>query len=184
MKKNILLFSFGFCTLINAQTSPPTIKNPLTTTNGLKINSRRGTLIEKRIFDLAKFKNLNIQKIVTKDMSDSSAENVLGIMYEYETFDTVSKKTLTIEKSELSKLIHSLQTLEQKENETKLGQETKYKFLTMSNIEFGGIYSEKQKSWINYIKIPSAPYNQSLNEFSKDEMKELIKILKNAEQNL
>jgi hypothetical protein len=183
MKKYILLFSFGFCSLLSAQTSPPVIRNPLTTFGGLKINSRKGTLIEKKIYDLGKFKNLNIQKIVTKDISDISTESVLGIMYEYETFDAISKKTLTIEKSELSKLIQSLQILEQKENESTPGQEVKYKFLTMSNIEFGGVYNEKQKSWINYIKIPST-LNQSLNEFSKDELKEMIKILKTAEQNL
>ncbi|SHF88937.1 hypothetical protein [Chryseobacterium sp. OV279] len=184
MKKSILLFSFGFCTILSAQTSPPVIKKPLTTSSGLKINSRKGTLIEKKIYNLAKFKTLDIQKIVTKDMSDQTAESVLGIIYEYETFDNTSKKTLTIEKAELSKLIQSLQTLEQKENEGKPDQEVKYKFLTLNNIEFGGIYNEKLKSWINYIKIPSTLYNQSLNEFSKDELKELIKILKNAEQNL
>ncbi|REC78603.1 hypothetical protein DRF60_09150 [Chryseobacterium elymi] len=184
MKKNFLLLLFGFCALVSAQTSPPIIKNPLTTSSGLKINSRRGTLIEKRIYDLAKFRNLNVQKIVTRDMSDNSTESVLGMTYEYETFDTASKKTLTIEKAELSRLIQSLQILKEQENKGKPDQETKYKFMTMSNIEFGGIYSKEQKSWINYIRMPSSPYNQSLNEFSKDELKELIEILENAEQNL
>lgn len=186
MKKSISIVSFVFCTLVCAQniTPPPIIKNPLTTYGGLKINSRRGTLIEKRTVELAKFKNLNIQKIVTKDMSDDSTETVLGIMYEYENFDNVSKNTYTIEKPELSKLIQSLQLLEQKENETKSSQESKYKFLTMSNIEFGGVYNERRKSWTNYVKMPLTFMNQSPNEFSKDELKELINILKNAEKEL
>lgn len=186
MKKSILLTSVVLCTFANAQTSPPITRNPLSTSNGLKINSRKGTLIEKRTVDLAQFKSLNIQKIITKDLSDNSTETVLGIMCEYETYDHISKKTLTIEKSELSKLIQSLQTLEQKEKEgnPKSNQETKYKFVTMSNIEFGSVYSEKLKSWINYIKMPSVLYSQNLNEFNRDELKELINILKKAEQEL
>lgn len=184
MKNGILLLSVVLCALANAQTAPPIIRNPLTTYKGLKIDSRKGTLIEKQTVDFAKFKNLNIQKIITKDLSDNSAESVLGIMYEYETFDHISKKTLTIEKTELSKLIHALQILEQKEKEAQSNNDTKYKFVTMSNIEFGGVYSEKLKSSVNYIKMPSAPYGQNLNEFNTDELKELIKILKKAEQEL
>ncbi|PWN59013.1 hypothetical protein [Chryseobacterium viscerum] len=117
-------------------------------------------------------------------MSDDSTETVLGIMYEYENFDNVSKNTYTIEKPELSKLIQSLQLLEQKENETKSSQESKYKFLTMSNIEFGGVYNERRKSWTNYVKVPLTFMNQSPNEFNKDELKELINILKKAEKEL
>ncbi len=186
MKKIIILVSGVFCTSAIAQYSPPAFQKPSTvstTSNGLTINSRRGTLVEKQIYNLAKFKNLNIQKIVTKDLSDHSSESLLGIMYEYETYDEISKRTLTIDKKELTKLIQSLQILDQKENE-KVAQETKYKFVTMSNIEFGGIYSENQKNWNNYIKFPSGIYQQSLNQFDKDELKALIKILKNAEQEL
>jgi hypothetical protein len=187
MKKIIILISGVFCTSAIAQSSPPPAfqksSTVSTTSRGLTINSRRGTLVEKQIHNLSKFKNLNIQKIVTKDLSDLSSESLLGIMYEYETYDEISKRTLTIDKKELTKLIQSLQTLYQKENE-KIAQETKYKFVTMSNIEFGGIYSENQKGWNNYIRFPSAIYQQSLNQFSKDELKELIKILNNAEQEL
>lgn len=83
----------------------------------------------------------------------------------------------------MRKLIQALQTVEQKENE-KAGQETKYKFVTMSNIEFGSVYREKLSSWVNYIKILSNHFNQNLLEFSKDELKELITILKKAEQEI
>lgn len=184
MKKIIAIISFTIYYSVNAQTAPPIIKNPLITSNGLKINSRKGTLIEKRIINLATFKSLNIQKIIIKDTSDNTTENALGIMTEYETYDNISKKTLTIEKPELSKLIQSLQTLEQKENDNKNYPETKYKFVTLNNIEFGSIYKENTRIWSNYIKLPFIAYNQNLVEFNKNELKELIKILKNAEQDL
>ncbi|WP_103234775.1 hypothetical protein [Chryseobacterium viscerum] len=184
MKRIIILISCALSTWTTAQIAPPpTIQRSNTTSRGLTVNSRKGTLIEKKISNLGKFKNLNIQKIVTKDISDSSSESLLGIMYEYETFDEISKKTLTVDKNELGKLIQALQTVEQKENE-KTTQETKYKFVTMSNIEFGSIYREKLSSWVNYIKIPSHYLNQNLLEFNKDELKELIGVLKKAEQEL
>lgn len=184
MKKIIITISCACCMSVIAQTSPPPIFSKTSiTTAPPKINSRKGTLIEKKINTLAKFKNLNIQKIVTKDLTDNSSETVLGVMYAYETYDEISKKTVTIEKPELTKLIVSLQTLEQREND-KNNQETKYKFVTLSNIEFGGVYNKEQNLWTNYIKFPSGNYRNSLNEFSKDELKELIKILKNAEQEL
>lgn len=184
MKKIIVTISCLCCISLIAQTSAPLPFSRASTTAGvLKINSRKSTLIEKKTVALAKFKDLEFQKIITRDLSDNSSETVLGVMYEYETYDEVSKKTLTIEKQELSKLIVSLQTLEQKEND-KADQETKYKFVTMSYIEFGGVYSKLQNRWINYIKLSSGSYSRSLNEFSKEELKDLIRILKKAEQEL
>lgn len=117
-------------------------------------------------------------------MSDNSTENVLGIMTETETFDTISKKTLTIEKAELIKLLLSLQILDQKGNETQNQEYTKYKFVTLSNIEFGCVYRSYAKNWIHYIKLPSSFNNQNLIEFDKTELKQLIKILKSAEEQL
>lgn len=182
MKKIIVTISCVCCISLMAQTSPPPPFSRASTTIGaLKINSRKSTLIEKKTVVLAKFKNLEFQRIITKDLSDNSSETVLGVMYEYETYDEISKKTLPIEKQELSKLILSLQTLEQKEND-KADQETKYKFVTMSYIEFGGVYNKLQNSWTNYIKLPSG--SRSLHEFSKEELKDLIRILKKAEQEL
>ena len=184
MRKFVILTSLAISSVLTAQISSPIPRSSsLTTSNGLKINSRKSILIEKQIFNLGKFKNLNFQKIVSKDMSDNSAENVLGIMIEYETYDNISKKTLTLEKSEVSKLIQSLETLEKKENE-KTNIETKYKFVTMSNIEFGSVYDENLKKWTNYIKFPSTMFSQNLNEYTTDELKDLIKILKNAEKEL
>ncbi|MGN7707718.1 hypothetical protein [Chryseobacterium sp. 22543] len=183
MKRIIIMISCVSGVWAAAQIAPPPVQRSTTTSRGLPINSRKGTLIEKKIINVGKFKNLNIQKIETKDASDNLSETFLGIMYEYETFDQISKKTLTIDKNELGKLIQALHTVEQKENE-KSNQETKYKFVTMSNIEFGSVYRKKLSSWVNYIKIPSSHYNQNLLEFSKEELKELIGILKKAEQEL
>ncbi|PQA97023.1 hypothetical protein B0A69_02955 [Chryseobacterium shigense] len=185
MRKITILSSLIFYTIIQAQTSPPpVIKNPLTTFGGLKVNSRKGTLIEKKTIDVAKFKNLNIQKIITKDLSDNTTENVLGIMSETETYDNISKRTLTIEKPELSKLIQALQTIEVKQSETKNNQGSKYKFETFSNIEFGSVYKENSKNWINYIQLPMNFANQNFTEFNNVELNELIKVLKTVEQEL
>ncbi|PWN71603.1 hypothetical protein C1631_002980 [Chryseobacterium phosphatilyticum] len=184
MRKIIISICCTVCISLTAQISPPpSFQRSSITTTPPKINSRKGTLIEKKVSTLIKFKSLNLQKITTKDLSDNSIETVLGIMYEYETYDEISRKTLTLEKKELGNLILSLQKLEQKEHE-KIDQETKYKFVTLNNIEFGGIYNESQTRWINYIKFPSGSYGRSLNEFTREELKELIKTLKNAEQEL
>lgn len=105
-------------------------------------------------------------------------------MTEYETFDKISKRTLTVEKPELSKWIESLAILEQKENERIGNSNKKYKFVLNNNIEVGGVYKEKEKIWINYFKFSSDFYSKNIEEFSKAELKELIKILKKAEQKL
>ena len=183
MKKLATLGFIIICSYSFAQSVPPTFKSTSSTSENLKINSRRSVLIEKQISNIGKFKNLNIQKIVSKDISNDSTEKVLGIMTEYETSDNISKKTLTIDKPELSKLIQSLLILQQKEND-KTEVETKYKFLTLSNIEFGGVYNEQTKKWTNYIKFPSTIYSQNLNEYSKEELKDLISILKKVESEL
>ena len=92
MKRIIILISCAIDTWVTAQiVPPPTIQRSNTTSRGLTVNSRKGTLIEKKIINLGKFKNLNIQKIVTKDISDNSSDTFLGIMYEYETFDEIFK---------------------------------------------------------------------------------------------
>lgn len=185
MRKITILSSLIFYTIIQAQTSiPPVIKNSLTTFGGLKVNSRKGTLVEKKTIDVAKFKNLSIQKIITKDLSDNTTENVLGIMSETETYDNISKRTLIIEKTELSKLIQALQTIEFKQTETKTNQDSKYKFETFSSIEFGSIYKQDSKNWINYIQLPMTFMNQNLTEFNNSELKELIKVFKSIEQEL
>lgn len=184
MKRMIILISCVLSAWVSAQTAPtPTVQRSNTTSRGLTVSSRKGTLIEKKIINLGRFKNLNIQKIITKDVSDNASETLLGMMYEYETFDEISKKTLTIDKNELGKLIQALQYVEQKEND-KTHQEIKYKFVTMSNIEFGSVYREKVSLWVHYIKIPSHYLNQNILEFTKDELKELIAILKKAETEL
>ena len=184
MKKLITLLSVTVAIHSIAQETLPTFKNPPLTSSGLKINSKRSVLTEKEIVNLSKFKNLNIQKIVVKDLSDNSTESYLGMMMEYETFDRISKKTLTVEKSELSKLAQSLQTMEQKENEKIGNSEKKYKFALNNNIEFGAVYKENLKTWVNYYIFPTEYYSHSINEFSKDELKELIKLLINAEKEL
>ncbi len=183
MKKISLLVFIAINSALIAQNIPTNFKSSTSTGKGLSINSRRSALIEKQIFNLGKFKNLNFQKIVSKDISDNSIEKVCGIMIEYETYDNISKRTLTIDKPELSKLIQSLIILQQKENE-KTEIETKYKFQTISNIEFGGVYNEETKKWTNYIKFPSTMYSQNLNVYSKEELTDLINLLKKVESEL
>lgn len=166
-----------------AQNILPVSNNSVLTKPNTRINLRKSSLIEKQILDVAKFKNVIFQKIIFKDISDNSTESTLGISSRYESFDNVSQKTLTIEKLELEKLIKSLLILEQKERETS-NHKTRYKFVTISNIEFGGIYDEEENNWKNYVKFPLNPYNQDLNIYSKDELKDLIKILQDIENEL
>lgn len=184
MKKIISLLILSFGIAATAQNSPPVIKNPLITSSGLKIKSREGSLTEKEIINLSKFKNLNIQKIILKDLSNDSEENSLGLMMEYETFDRVSKKTLTVEKNELRKLIEALETIEKKENSNGGSSNKKYKFVLANSIEVGAVYKEYSKIWVNYFIFPTEFYSHSVNEFSRDELKELVRILKNAEKEL
>ena len=185
MKKLIilLLISSGLRSIAQV-TSPPIIKNPLQTSVGSTISSKKDILVEKETVNLSKFKTLNLQKITLKNLSDNTSETSLGMMVQYETFDCISKKSLTVEKSELSKLVHSLQTMEQKENEKIGNSEKKYKFALNNNIEFGAVYKESLKTWVNYYIFPTEHYSHSINEFSKDELKELIKLLINAEKEL
>lgn len=185
MKKliSLLLISFGLHSIAQV-TSPPIIKNPLRTSGGLTVSSKKDILLEKEIVNLSKFKNLNLQKITLKDLSDNTTETSLGMMMEYETFDRISKKTLTVEKRELPKIIQSLENLAQKENEKTVDSEKKYKITLMNNIEIGAVYKESLKTWVNYYIFPTEYYSHSVNEFSKDELKDLIKLLRNAEKEL
>lgn len=183
MKKLLLLLSIFFYMISAAQLPPPVLSSRKNTGNQLKISSRKSALIQKETFTLGKFKTLNFQKIVSKDLTDNTSESVFAIMILTETYDQIWKKTLTIDKSELSKLISALQVVQQKEQE-KTVEETKYKFVTNSGIEFGSVYNNESKLWHNYITFPSGSFNQSFIKFSKDELKDLIKLLKNAEQKL
>lgn len=161
----------------------PSIPKGMTTNNGMKINARKSTMVEKQMINIGKFKSLNFQKISLKDLADNSIENTLGIMLQWETYDYISKKTLIIEKPELVKLISSLQVLEQKEN-TKIDNPTKYKFLTINNIEFGAIYNNELKKWSNYINFPSDLNSKNIITFDKEDLKELLTLLIKAEREL
>ena len=80
------------------------------------LNSKKETLIEKEIIHLGEFKDLIFQKIILKDLSDNSTVSNFGIMTFHETFNTISKRTITLKKEEFDKLIESLLKIEQKSN--------------------------------------------------------------------
>lgn len=177
-----MLLAFGFSSFTLAQNTPPPPIKHINTTQNLLNNSKKSTLIEKQIVQISKFKNLNFQVITTTDLSTSTSEKYLGISTEFETYDTISKKTLTVDKTELSKLIDALQVLSQKENEKISAIERKYKFETRSNIEFGAVFNEKNNAWLNYIDFPASFNQKFLIEFSKNELNDLIKLLKSASE--
>lgn len=184
MKKTIISSLF-IITFSSSYAQPPRQRSTL---GGLEQNyqnfsSRKETVIEKEIIKLGKFKDLNFQKIVLKDLSDNSTLNVFAIMALSETFDNISKKTITFEKEELTKLIDALQKIQQNSSK-KPDNETKYKYLTKNNIEVGSNYNPVSKTWEHYLKFAPQFYSQDLIQFSSDELNELIKMLKTAEQKL
>ncbi len=184
--KKILLSNFLLLMvmLINAQ--PPTVRS--TIVNPLKVNyqnfsSRKQTLLEKQIIKLGDFKGLILEKIILKDTSDNSSLSVLGLMSFSETFDQISKKTTILEKEDLSKLLQTLVKLEQNAT-SKAENETKFKYLTSNNVEVGSVYDQVLKVWNHYLKIPQSMYNQNAISFNTKELKDLIQLLKKAEQTL
>ena len=184
--KKILLSNFLLLMvmLINAQ--PPTVRS--TIVNPLKVNyqnfsSRKQTLLEKQIIKLGDFKGLTLEKIILKDTSDNSSLSVLGLMSFSETFDQISKKTTILEKEDLSKLLQTLVKLEQNAT-SKAENETKFKYLTSNNVEVGSVYDQVLKVWNHYLKIPQSMYNQNAISFNTKELKDLIQLLKKAEQTL
>ena len=184
--KKILLSNFLLLMvmLINAQ--PPTVRS--TIVNPLKVNyqnfsSRKQTLLEKQIIKLGDFKGLTLEKIILKDTSDNSSLSVLGLMSFSETFDQISKKTTILEKEDLSKLLQTLVKLEQNAT-SKAENETKFKYLTSNNVEVGSVYDQVLKVWNHYLKIPQSMYNQNPISFNTKELKDLIQLLKKAEQTL
>lgn len=184
--KKILLSNFLLLMvmLINAQ--PPTVRS--TIVNPLKVNyqnfsSRKQTLLEKQVIRLGDFKGLTLEKIILKDTSDNSSLSVLGLMSFSETFDQISKKTTILEKEDLSKLLQTLVKLEQNAT-SKAENETKFKYLTSNNVEVGSVYDQVLKVWNHYLKIPQSMYNQNPISFNTKELKDLIQLLKKAEQTL
>lgn len=184
--KKILLSNFLLLMvmLINAQ--PPTVRS--TIVNPLKVNyqnfsSRKQTLLEKQVIRLGDFKGLTLEKIILKDTSDNSSLSVLGLMSFSETFDQISKKTTILEKEDLSKLLQTLVKLEQNAT-SKAENETKFKYLTSNNVEVGSVYDQVLKVWNHYLKIPQSMFNQNPISFNTKELKDLIQLLKKAEQTL
>lgn len=185
MKKN-LLFTFLVIAVSSMSAQPPTLKssiiNPLKL-NYQNFNSKKQTLLEKQVIKVGEFKDLTIQKISLKDTSDNSSLSVLGFMTFSETFEQISKKTSILEKDDLFKFIEALQKLEQ--NATiKAENETKFKYLTSTNIEVGSVYNLNLKIWDHYLIIPQSVYNRNAISFNTDELKELIKLLKKSAQTL
>lgn len=182
MLKIITILSLFIFTLGNSQESSLLgIKNISTLYSSL--NSKKETVIEKQITTIGNFKDWNLEKITLKDLSNNISVNVFGIMTEYETFDTISKRTITFEKPELKSLIESLEILD-KNTENRPNLETKYKYQTKNGIEIGTTYNEALKSWEFYHKIAGITFAQSNVKFSKSEFKDLIKTLKRVEQSL
>ena len=145
-------------------------------------NNKKETLLEKQIVNIGKIRDLNFQKITLKDNKDNSSASVLGIMTFFENFDSISKRTITLDKEEVKLLISNLQTLEQKTT-AKPNLETKYKYTTKNNIEIGSTFETSSNSWVYFLRLPN--YNlQNAVSLTKDEFKELQNILKKIEKDL
>lgn len=184
--KKILLSNFLLLMVMLISAQPPTVRS--TIVNPLKVNyqnfsSRKQTLLEKQVIRLGDFKGLILEKIILKDTSDNSSLSVLGLMSFSETFDQISKKTTILEKEDLSKLLQTLVKLEQNAT-SKAENETKFKYLTSNNVEVGSVYDQVLKVWNHYLKIPQSMYNQNAISFNTKELKDLIQLLKKAEQTL
>ncbi|MBP7498586.1 MAG: hypothetical protein KA796_01820 [Chryseobacterium sp.] len=180
MKKLISTLFLMSCSFVFAQEIFPPIVPPKITYRNL--NSKKEALVEKKIFPMGDFKDLNFQKIILKNLSDNSSVAVFAIMTQFETFDNISKRTITFEKDELAKLIQSLQTMEQN-SITNPEQSTKFKYTTKDGIEIGSVYNSSQKLWENYINMSSV-ISMSIIKFNTKELKELVQLLKKAEKSL
>ena len=183
MKYSILITFSIISVSTFAQESPLTFNRNTEFNSGYyKFNNRKETLLEKQIFDIGKIKNLNFQKIILKDSKDNSSFSVLGIMTFFETFDSISKRTITFDKEEVNLLINNLQILEQKTS-SKPSTESKYKYLTKNYLEVGSSFNEISNSWTYYIKLPNSS-SQNPILLDKTEFKELLNILKKIEKDL
>lgn len=183
MKYSILIALSMISVSTFAQESPLTFNRNTEFNSGYyKFNNRKETLLEKQIFDIGKIKNLNFQKIILKDSKDNSSLSVLGIMTFFETFDSISKRTITFDKQEVNLLINNLQNLEQK-TASKPNTETKYKYLTKNYLEVGSSFNEISNSWTYYIKLSNSS-SQNPILLDKTEFKELLNILKKIEKDL
>ncbi len=99
-----------------AQESPLTFNRNTEFNSGYNnFNNKKKHFSKKQIFNIGNIKNLNFQKIIIKDSKDNSSLSVLGIMTFFETFDSISKRTITFDKQEVNLLINNLQNLEQKQ---------------------------------------------------------------------
>lgn len=149
--------------------------------NYRNFSSKKETLLQKEIIKIGEFKDLTFQKIILKDLSDQSSYIVFGVMTLHETFDSISKETLTFEKEELTKLIQALESLEL--NSTKKTEnETRLKYITNNGIEIGSTYDDEAKTWVHYVKKSTQLYSNNSINFNNSELKELIKLLKKTEQ--
>ena len=108
MKYSILIALSIISASTFAQESPLTVNRNKEFNSGYNnFNNKKETLLEKQIFNIGKIKNLNFQKIIIKDSKDNSSLSVLGIMTFFETFDSISKRTITFDKEEVNLLINN-----------------------------------------------------------------------------
>ena len=104
MKYSILIALSIISVSTFAQESPLTFNRNTEFNSGYNnFNNKKETLLEKQIFNIGKIKNLNFQKIILKDSKDNSSLSVLGIMTFFETFDSISKRTITFDKQEVDR---------------------------------------------------------------------------------
>jgi len=154
------------------------------TNEAKEFNSKKERLIEKEIIEIGNFKDLSFQKIIMKDLTEeASTLNLLGIMSFHETFNSISKRTITLEKEDLVKLIDAAEQIEKKSN-AKPKNEVKYKYLTQSGIEIGSYYNPTSQIWGNYLDLSSRISHLGIIKFSRNELIELIQLLKSAESQL
>lgn len=182
MEKKLSLLVFGFsCLYLNAQTFDLGKTTPQSHYN--RFNLKKEVLLEKEIQKFDEFKGLILQKIILKDTSDNSTITVFGIMNLQETFETISKKTIVLEKEELKKIISTLENIEQRTRNSPLN-ETKLKYVSKKGIEIGSNSNEHLKEWNHYINFTSPMKNPYFITFNSKELKDLIQILIKAEKNM
>lgn len=184
MKNIIFLTLSTLSTILHAQEKTPNSfsRNTEFKSEYNTLSNKKETLIEKQIVNIGKIGDLNFQKVILKDSKEQSTVSVLGIMTFFENFDSISKRTITLEKEDVRLLINNLQTLEQR-TASKPNVETKYKYNTNNNLEIGSVYDKSTNSWIYYLKLPYYSL-QNATILDESEFKTLQSILRKIEKDL
>ncbi|MFB9862174.1 hypothetical protein EFA69_15765 [Rufibacter immobilis] len=179
MKKFLLIVALGAMSALNGYAQDKTLSQ----SKADAFSAKAGTLIEKEYINVGKFKTVEVQVMVLKDLTASTKTSAIRFLTTVGTGNNSSIKGGAVDADELDVLIKSLKQIQSSILNSSRTNYTEVSFKSRSGFETGCYYRTDKKAWAAFIKLSKIDPN-SMVLMTSDELGQMLTVLEQAKTKL